>query len=40
MILTDTPVIKAIEAETGEGEKNHRSYCGENVRCDERIEIC
>ena len=40
MILTDTHVINAIEAETGEGEKNHRSYCGENVCSEEITEIC
>ena len=34
-----TPVINAIEAETGESEKNHRPYCGENVRSEEITEI-
>ena len=40
MILTYTHVINAIEEETGEGDKNHRPYCDENVRSEERTEIC
>ena len=42
MSLTDTHVINALEAEAAKVKRTtvHRLYGGENVRSEERPEIC